>query len=341
MADSDTPRLARDDISRMTQSAFIEGPLRGAASTRFWILLTLSAVIATAGLVADSVATVIGAMIVAPLMTPILGVALGLVLSSRRHMLASVGYTVSGALVVIAIAALISVVFSPPDAYASNEQVMSRVSPSLVDLLAALATGLVGAFALVRSDIHDIVPGVAIAISLVPPLAVTGMLLQTGQISAALQSLLLFGTNVAAIIATCTVILLAYRVRAAARASGMQTGRLTRRSLIIVIGTVILISFPLAAGTLAIALDQRLKAALTPIADEWAGALGWEVTAVYVRSSHATVTVVGAPPMPDPADLRVRLNQEGYSDAPLTVVRLAGSTQWCAPHEVTCSAIAQ
>ncbi|MFI6416971.1 DUF389 domain-containing protein [Streptomyces sp. NPDC050842] len=58
---------------------------------------------------------------------------------------------------------------SPPDAFASNSQVSSRISPRLIDLLAALATGTVGAFTLVRTDISDTLPGVAIAISLVPP----------------------------------------------------------------------------------------------------------------------------------------------------------------------------
>lgn len=51
----------------------------------------------------------------------------------------------------------------------------SRISPRLIDLVVALATGTVGAYALVRSDISDTLPGVAIAISLVPPLAVTGL----------------------------------------------------------------------------------------------------------------------------------------------------------------------
>jgi len=60
----------------MVDAPYIDGPVRGRMQSRFWILLLLAAVIATAGVVADSTATVIGAMIVAPLMTPILGTAL-------------------------------------------------------------------------------------------------------------------------------------------------------------------------------------------------------------------------------------------------------------------------
>jgi uncharacterized membrane protein len=51
----------------------------------------------------------------------------------------------------------------------TNIQVIGRTDPSLIDLIAALATGSVGAFALVRADVSDTLPGVAIAISLVPP----------------------------------------------------------------------------------------------------------------------------------------------------------------------------
>ena len=62
----------------------------------------------------------------------------------------------------------------------TNSQVAGRVNPRLVDLLAALATGAVGSIALARDDISDTLPGVAIAVSLVPPLAVVGLTLESG-----------------------------------------------------------------------------------------------------------------------------------------------------------------
>lgn len=57
----------------MREQVLFEGPERRRRLSRYWLLLLLSAVIATAGVVSDSTATVIGAMIIAPLMTPILG----------------------------------------------------------------------------------------------------------------------------------------------------------------------------------------------------------------------------------------------------------------------------
>jgi uncharacterized membrane protein len=65
----------------------------------------------------------------------------------------------------------------------------------LLDLIIALASGAAGAFALSRADISDSLPGVAIAISLVPPLNNTGILLAAGEKHLATESFLLFTTN--------------------------------------------------------------------------------------------------------------------------------------------------
>src|SRR5262249_738899 len=74
---------------------------------------------------------------------------------------------VVGAVSVVALSWLLGQLVPFPVVSATNSQVAQRVSPTLVDLVAALATGAVGAVALARSDISDTLPGVAIAISLV------------------------------------------------------------------------------------------------------------------------------------------------------------------------------
>jgi uncharacterized hydrophobic protein (TIGR00271 family) len=328
--------ITADDMQRMTDSVYIEGPVRSRQSSRFWVLLVLSAVIATAGVGADSVATVIGAMIVAPLMTPILGAALALVLADRGHLIRSFGLIVGGALAVVAIAFAISAVMSPMDAYAGNEQVASRISPSLIDLLAALATGTVGAFVIVRSDISDALPGVAIAISLVPPLAVTGMLLQVGRYGDAAESGLLFATNVTAILATGTAVLLGYRVRAAARDCGYGVGRLTGRTLAAVVIALVMVSVPLSFGSFAAARDQQLEAAAKPLAETWATDNGWGVASVTVTGGVLAVTILGEPPVPDPSDLRQALNENGYSDSALAVAFVGGGVTTCPAQAPAC-----
>ncbi|MGL6278767.1 MAG: DUF389 domain-containing protein, partial [Gaiella sp.] len=168
------PSVSHADIGRMRDRLLFDGPERNKKLTAYWTLLLLAAVIASAGVVADSTATVIGAMIVAPLMTPILGIVLAVAIGDGKNLALCVLLTVSGAIAVIAIGWLVGIVAEVPVDAETSSQVAGRVSPRLIDLVAAIATGAVGAFALVRADVSDTLPGVAIAISLVPPLAVVG-----------------------------------------------------------------------------------------------------------------------------------------------------------------------
>ncbi|WP_234018920.1 MULTISPECIES: DUF389 domain-containing protein [unclassified Streptomyces] len=321
----------------MTDTLFIERSLRSPSSTRFWGLLVLAAVIASAGVVGDSTATVIGAMIVAPLMTPILGTALALVLADRAHVTRCVLLVSGGALAVVAIGMLIGWITAPPDAFASNSQVSSRISPRLIDLLAALATGTVGAFALVRADISDTLPGVAIAISLVPPLAVTGLLITVGRYHDASQSALLFATNVAAIVATGTVVFLAYRVRVAAQENGLDVGRFRGRTLAVVVVALLLIAVPLTTGSVSVARDRSLAADARPVAERWAATGKWQIASVEARNGIVVIGVLGLPPQPAPTALRAALDENGMADADLELHLVGGRTHWCPADTHTCS----
>ena len=199
--------LGEVDIKRMRDQLFFEGPERNRRLSRYWLLLLpLAAVIASAGVVSDSTATVIGAMIVAPLMTPILGIVLGVVLADRANLRRCVILVVAGAAAVVAIGWLMGLFVPYPVVAATNGQVAARITPRIVDLVAALATGAVGSVALSRSDISDTLPGVAIAISLVPPLAVVGLTLESGAPHQSLGAFLLFVTNVAAILASGIIV---------------------------------------------------------------------------------------------------------------------------------------
>jgi uncharacterized hydrophobic protein (TIGR00271 family) len=330
------PGVERADIDRMTGSLFIDGGAAGRASTRFWTLLVLAAIIATAGLVADSTATVIGAMIVAPLMTPILGTALSLVLADRRHVLSSIGHVVLGAVVVIAIGVAIGLIHHPADDYASNAQISARISPRLIDLVAALATGTVGAFALVRSDISDTLPGVAIAISLVPPLAVVGLLVSVARYEDAAHAGLLFATNVAAIIATGVAVLWLYRVRATAEMSGLSVGILRGRAIVPVVLFVAVVAVPLAAGSASIARDEQLAAQARPVAEDWASAEGWQAIAIDAVHGEVHVEAIGPPPQIEVEPLRQALDAAGMADADLSVHLVVGGEESCPADGPSC-----
>lgn len=323
-----TANVTMDDIKRMESKLFItRSPDSPQKWSSFWVLLVLAAVIASAGVVADSTATVIGAMIVAPLMTPILGTALALVLADRRHLVDNVGLVLAGALLVILVGYVMGIVHVSDITAATNTQVAGRVSPKLIDLVAALATGAVGAFALVRPDISDTLPGVAIAISLVPPLAVVGLTLESGAIAEALGALLLFATNVAAIVATGTFVLLGFRVRAIVAASGAPIGGISKREIAAVLGTVLLVALPLGYGTYVAAHEQQIVAKAQPVADRWAQAEGWLISTVTYRQEELRITAVGPPPEADVAALRQDLNDAGLTTVNARITLVIGGTK--------------
>ncbi|MCU0283339.1 MAG: DUF389 domain-containing protein [Candidatus Nanopelagicales bacterium] len=330
-------QVTADDVVRMQDALFIDPPISGRSSTRFWTLLVLAAIIATAGLIADSAATVIGAMIVAPLMIPILGTALAVVLADREHVVRSIMLVVLGALAVIAVAYVLGLLSSPLDAYASNGQVQARVHPRLIDLVAALATGTVGAFALVRSDISDALPGVAIAISLVPPLAVVGLLLEVQDWSGAAGAALLFTTNFAAIVATGTAVLLVFRVREVAERAGMPVGHLHGRTLVVVAAGVLVVAVPLAGGSLSVALDQLLRAEATPIAEQWARQNNWQVATVSVTGGTVTIQALGPPPEARAEELRAAFDEAGLGDVDVAVQLIVGGARFCPAGSATCT----
>ena len=331
---SDTPaseyriRATAEDVRRMMSRLLLtEGSDTRRKMSAFWVLLVLATVIATSGVVADSTATVIGAMIVAPLMTPILGTALSVVLANRRLVAVNFGLVIVGALCVIAIAYLIGMTSQMHLVADSNSQIAGRVSPRLIDLVGALATGAVGAFATVRSDVSDTLPGVAIAISLVPPLAVVGLTLESGEPSQALGALLLFGTNVSAIIATGTVVFLSYRVRQAAIDAGLPIGRLHRGALVTAFASVVILAIPLSLGSSVVLQQEVLVSKATPVARAWAKAHGGQISDVTYRDNSLRILAIGLLTLDQVTGLRPDLDAAGLGDVDVLVPLVAGGTK--------------
>ncbi len=316
------------DIDRMRARMYITaGVDRSRKWSAFWVLLVLAAVIASAGVVADSTATVVGAMIVAPLMTPILGTALALVLADRRELVHNVALVLVGAFVVVVIGFVIGMVHANDVLAGTNSQVAGRVSPKLIDLTGALATGVVGAFALVRADVSDTLPGVAIAISLVPPLAVVGLTLESGAPSEAAGALLLFATNVAAIIATGTAVLVVYGVRQVLADSGRPAPAMSRATIMAVVATVIVVAIPLTYGTVLAAREQQIVARAQPVAETWAVSEGWFVREVSFRQGVLEIVALGSLPEADPSVLRRTLDEAGLSSVDTRVTLVIGGSK--------------
>ena len=222
---------------------------------RFATLMLLSTTIAAFGLIANSAAVVIGAMLVAPLMTPMLALAASLMYAQMKRFLGSLILIVLGTAGAIATGWLVArVAGGSLTATSLSSELLARTTPSLLDLGIAVAAGLAGGYVLTHKGANSSLPGVAIAVALVPPLATVGVAWELGATAEALGALLLYSTNLIAIVLSASVVMFVSGfvpnyVREAAR------GKIGLRLLPWVIA-LIAIALPLAAHTRAVVEDE-------------------------------------------------------------------------------------
>jgi uncharacterized hydrophobic protein (TIGR00271 family) len=297
------------EVARVRDVLMFDGPQVAQRLIRFWALLVLASAIATYGLLANSVATVIGAMIVAPLMIPIMGTAFAISTGDRRGVGTSLAVLTGGVLTAVLVGLLLSVPFRALDP-TTIEQVMSRTSPRLVDLLAALATGLAGAFATSRKDVSDTLPGVAIAISLVPPLTNAGILFGAGRADLAWGSVLLFVTNLLAIVLMGTF---TFAVMGFSRAAIRTLSDKARRTAIaVVVVLTIAIIAPLGTSSYQVFIDSVVQARAAAAVETWLQGSQYRLVTVTTNEDAAKVVITGQGPTPDTVALQAEITGELY-----------------------------
>jgi uncharacterized hydrophobic protein (TIGR00271 family) len=183
------PRRLRESILEAVENGATPKP-------SFFLLVALSAVIAAYGLLQNSAAVIIGAMLVAPLMTPIFAISLGSVRGDRELLVKGLRAEAFGAMLAIGVAFLCGA-FGP--GAADVHEIVARTSPTLIDLAIAIAAGFAGAYTMTREDLSAALPGVAIAVALLPPLAVVGIELAAREYVLSGRAFLLFLANFLAI----------------------------------------------------------------------------------------------------------------------------------------------
>jgi len=169
---------------------------------RIAVLLLVSTVIAVCGLLSDSAAVVIGAMLVAPMMRPVMSSAAAICLGWSRRFWQSILLIWAMAFAAVAIAVGMSIL--APHQYDLPEQVLARTVPTFFDLGIAIAAGAGGAYTMTRKE-SGAIPGVAMAVALLPPLASCGILMVFGDWNLALKAFVLFFINFAAMVLSATL----------------------------------------------------------------------------------------------------------------------------------------
>lgn len=202
---SATAERQKEDKATVTRESLYDGIEKGAQlDENFVLLVVLSTVVATIGLLQDNVAVVIGAMVIAPLLGPNLALALGCVLGDGDLMRKALRVNGAGIAMTVVIAAMIGNM--SPMASASAE-VMSRTVVSVDSIVLALASGAAAALSL-TTGLSSVLVGVMVAVALLPPAATAALLLGNGDYRLAAGAALLLVINVTCVNLATSVVFL-------------------------------------------------------------------------------------------------------------------------------------
>ena len=287
-----------DTLDNVVAGLYFEGPEVLGRVTRFALMMTFASVIAAMGVLGDSTAVVIGAMLIAPLINPMMGMALSLASGWPGRLSRSAAAVVGGMSISVGTGWLLATIFNAAIDLDTNTQVTSRANPTLADLLIAVAAGAAGAYALSRPDVSSSLPGVAIAIALVPPLSGVGVSLQQGAGAQVLGTFLLFLTNLAAILIVGMVVFLLTGLAKVDQSSG--EGSRVRTSLVSVLVLALFVTAALTLNSARIVEDSLAADDVRRSVSDWLGP-DTEFAIVSVSIEPDTVTVILAGPGDPPA----------------------------------------
>ncbi|ODN67670.1 TIGR00341 family protein [Methylophaga muralis] len=206
------------------------------ATPAYLTLMVLSTLLAAFGLFANSIPVVIGAMILAPLMGPIISMSLGTLRQDESLMLES-GKSIAIGTGLALLCAMLIAWFIPLNNI--NTEIAARISPTLLDLGVAVVSGIAGAYAHARAEVAKSLAGVAIAVALVPPLAVAGIGLGWFDLTVFFGAFLLYLTNLVGIILAALITFMFL---------GYSPFHRAKRGLMLTLVMVAILAVPLAIG---------------------------------------------------------------------------------------------
>jgi len=318
----DGDRIAREELVARAHDL--------APELRFVGLTTLSAVVATAGLLLNSAAVVVGSMVIAPLVGPAMATGVGTVVDEEELFRRGVALQAGGGLLTVLSATLFAALLNvggvvPMDATAvlAVPEVAERLAPDVLSLAVALAAGAAGALSL-AGGVSTALVGVMIAAALVPPTAVVGIGIAWGRPEAVFGSAVLVLVNFLSVnLAVLAVLRLAGYGPSGWFREAVATRAVRRRAAALLVGVLVLSavlvgitgagartaafedqSRAVAADALADADDTRLLE--VSFAYESGLAPGRPEDLFVRRPSRVTVTV-GHPPGVDPPPLVDRI----------------------------------
>jgi len=197
-------------------------------------ILICAMIIASIGLNTNSVAVIIGAMLISPLMSPIQSLGLGLSNGNLKRVYASL-FRLGIFILISVVSSSFYFLISPINVV--TPQILARTSPTLWDVLIAIFGGIAGVIGKTKEDGGNVVPGVAIATALMPPLCVVGFGIAHGSSKIFLGAGYLFIINVFFIMLTTLIGLKIYSVGISRTEHRMSV----RQQIVFYVGSLIVI----------------------------------------------------------------------------------------------------
>ena len=297
-------------------------------SLTYWLEIFFSAGIATFGLVQNSPAVIIGAMLISPLMGPIMAAGLSLAAGDLYLGIKAVLNLMVSIAVSIAFSGIL--VWLLPF-HSATAEILARTNPNLLDLGIALFSGLAGSVVVCRGggEGATALPGVAIAVALMPPLCTMGFGLGSGVNTEIIGGAgLLFLTNLVAIVASAFVIFLLVRLRTPQVEEGqlasrgdeplarflshrglariMATGGHLRWRVLMIVILLAAIAVPLRRALLQVANETLTRTAVQQDLKGLIPSDGVVSQQVTVGKNDIAIRLVSTHPIPDSKVARVR-----------------------------------
>ncbi len=178
----------------------------------FFFLVNLSTIMATLGLLINNTSVVIGSMLIAPILSPILALAMGVSIADPELIRRSSYTLIKSAFSAIVLSTLTTLIFwkfaVSPSSFREvfNPEIISRTEVSIIYFFIAIVAGLTTAFARMKPELNDALPGTAIAIALVPPLATIGIGLAMWNFSIVSGATTMFLVNALGIVLAALII---------------------------------------------------------------------------------------------------------------------------------------
>jgi uncharacterized hydrophobic protein (TIGR00271 family) len=220
-------------------------------TSTFMTLLLFATMIATFGLYINSSSVIIGAMLLAPLMQPIVSLSMGVLRQDNALVLGGLKTIAVGVASVLFTAMIISF-FTPMEKLTS--EMAGRLSPTILDLFVAIVSGAAAAYAKSNEKILGSLAGVAIAVALVPPIAVAGIGLGWGEWHMFTMAFLLFTTNLVGIVLAAALMFLIL---------GYSPLHIARKGVMVWMVIVAMISIPLYSSFKTMRKDIRIQRTLS------------------------------------------------------------------------------